>query len=140
MAKKHTFNFGRLKLFVLIGVLIYASVTFVNQQSVLASQLDRQNALVEKEEALKRDIEYYKNELDYIGTDDYVEQEARTRFGWLKPGETKYVEGSSSEPVAEASSESASKDSTPTEAPPPEESSAEPSPTPSATESLTPTE
>ena len=102
MAKKKTFNFGKLKLFVLIGVLIYVCVTFVNQQSLLTSQLARQSELLEKEEALERDIEYYKNELDYIGTDEYVEQEARTRFGWLKPGETKYVEGTvSAEPTVE---------------------------------------
>ncbi len=100
MAKKKTFNFGRLKLFVLIGVLIYVGVTFVNQQSLLVSQRTRQATLTEQEESLQREIEYYQNELDYIGSDEYVEQEARSRFGWLKPGETKYVEGAQSAPAA----------------------------------------
>lgn len=90
--KKKSFNFNRIKFFVLIGVLIYASLTFFNQQSILATQAAKQAELLNKEEALTKEIDYYKNELGYIGSGDYIEKEARDRLGWVLPNETKFVE------------------------------------------------
>ena len=40
--KKKTFRFSRIKVFVLIGVLVYASLTFFNQQTLLAAQQTKQ--------------------------------------------------------------------------------------------------
>ena len=48
--KKKTFRFNRIKIFVLIGVLVYASLTFFNQQTILASQISRQEELNAKQE------------------------------------------------------------------------------------------
>lgn len=90
--KKKSFNFNRIKFFVLIGVLIYASLTFFNQQSILAAQAAKQAELLNTEEELNKEIDYYKNELNYIGSSDYIEKEARDRLGWVLPNETKFVE------------------------------------------------
>lgn len=90
--KKKTFRFNRLKILVLIGVVVYASLTFFNQQTILATQHSKQEELLSQQEELNKQIEYYENEKDYIGTDEWVEREARERLGWLKPGEKKYVE------------------------------------------------
>ena len=103
--KKKTFRFSRIKVFVLIGVLVYASLTFFNQQTLLAAQQPKQEELLAEQEALNQEIDYYKNEREYIGSDDYVEREARERLGWLKPGEKKYVFPENDDPAADSSSE-----------------------------------
>lgn len=98
--KKKTFRFNRIKVFVLIGVLVYASLTFFNQQSILASQQAKQQELLAKQEELNKEIDYYKNEQNYIGSDEWVEREARERLGWLKSDEKKYVEPENSDASA----------------------------------------
>lgn len=90
--KKKTFRFSRIKVFVLIGVLVYASLTFFNQQTLLAAQQSKQQDLLSKQEDLQQEIEYYKNEQNYIGSDEWVERQARERLGWIKEDEKKYVE------------------------------------------------
>lgn len=91
--KRKVSRFGQIKLIVLVGVLIYTVVTFANLQSTLAVQLQRQAEQEQKNEELQREIDYLRNELNYIGTDEYIEQQARIRLGWLYPDEEKYVEG-----------------------------------------------
>lgn len=93
--RRYTFNYGRLKIFAIVIVLIYTLAALAGQQETLTKQIQRQEELTKNQAELEQRIEYYANELDYIGTDEYVEQEARTRFGWLLPGEIKYVEGTS---------------------------------------------
>ena len=51
--KKKTFRFNRIKIFVLIGVLVYASLTFFNQQTILASQISRQEELNAKQMCIR---------------------------------------------------------------------------------------
>ena len=115
--KKKTFRFSRIKVFVLIGVLVYASLTFFNQQTLLAAQQTKQEELLAEQEALNQEIDYYKNEREYIGSDDYVEREARERLGWLKPGEKKYVFPENDDPAADSSSEPAPSDTVPSSEP-----------------------
>ena len=115
--KKKTFRFSRIKVFVLIGVLVYASLTFFNQQTLLAAQQTKQEELLAEQEALNQEIDYYKNEREYIGSDDYVEREARERLGWLKPGENKYVFPENDDPAADSSSEPAPSDTVPSSEP-----------------------
>jgi len=98
VSKKKT-GFGKLKIIILLGVLIYAGITFVNQQSIMATQLERQESLAQTEEELQREIDFKRNELNYIGTDEYIEQQARIRLGWLKPDEIKYVENENGDVV-----------------------------------------
>jgi cell division protein FtsB len=91
--KEKKSGFGRIKLIIIVCVLVYVGITYANQQSILASQTARNLELRQQEEELEREIEFKKNELAYIGSTDYVEQQARERLGWLKPDEIKYVEG-----------------------------------------------
>lgn len=94
--RRYVFNYGRLKIFAIVIVLIYTLASLASQQETLTKQIRRQEELTKSQAELEQRVEYYANELDYIGTDEYVEQEARTRFGWLMPGEIKYVEGTAS--------------------------------------------
>jgi cell division protein FtsB len=95
-------GFAKLKLFIIIGVLAYAGITFVSQQSTLSTQLKRQEELQAKEEELQREIDFLENELNFIGSDEYIEQQARIRLGWLNPDEVKYVEGENGAVVQES--------------------------------------
>jgi cell division protein FtsB len=107
MAKK-TVNHKKIKLLILFGVIIYAAITFVNQQSIINSQLQKQNELLAEESALKQDMDYNQNQLDYIGSDAYIIKEARERLGWLFEDETKYVEVPTQQPDAQQSGSDAS--------------------------------
>ncbi len=91
MAKKAT-NYKKIKLLILLGVAIYAVITFFNQQAILSEQLEKQNQLLAEEDELKQQVQYNENLLNYIGSDAYVIKEARERLGWLFEDETKYVE------------------------------------------------
>ena len=103
MANKTVKNHKKIKLLILLGVIIYAAITFVNQQSILNSQLQKQNELLAEETALKQEMDYNQNQLNYIGSDAYIIKEARERLGWLFQDETKYVEVPSEEPDAQQS-------------------------------------
>jgi cell division protein FtsB len=107
MAKK-TVNHKKIKLLILLGVIIYAAITFLNQQSIINSQLQKQNELLAQESALKQEMDYNQNQLDYIGSDAYIIKEARERLGWLFEDETKYVEVPTQQPDAQTSGTEAS--------------------------------
>lgn len=96
MAKK-AMNYKKIKLLILLGVGVYAAITFFNQQAIINTQLEKQDVLLAQEEDLKQDVQYNQNLLDYIGSDAYVIKEARERLGWLFDDETKYVEVPSDE-------------------------------------------
>ncbi len=100
MAKKAV-NHKKIKLLILFGVIVYAAFTFINQQSIINGQLQKQNKLLAKESALKQEMDYNQNQLDYIGSDAYIIKEARERLGWLFQDETKYVEVPSEQPDAQ---------------------------------------
>ena len=95
---------------ILFGVIIYAAITFVNQQSIINSQKQKQNELLAEETALKQEMDYNQNQLDYIGSDAYIIKEARERLGWLFQDETKYVEVPTQEPDAQQSGSEAPPD------------------------------
>lgn len=88
---QYKYNWGRLKLLIIFGAVVYTLFSISNQQSAYSAQVQKQRDLEMENTALERELEYYENEADYIGTDAYVEQEARTRLGWLKPNEVKYM-------------------------------------------------
>lgn len=90
---------GKIKILIVVGVLIYTIFTFANQQTLLAEQLKRKDELAAQQADLEREMDFRKNELNYIGTDAYIEQQARTRLGWLYPDEVKYVENSNVAPT-----------------------------------------
>jgi hypothetical protein len=97
MAKK-ALNHKKVKLLILLGVGVYAAITFFNQQAILNGQLEKQNSLLSQEAELQQEVQYNQNLLNYIGSDAYVIKEARERLGWLFDDETKYVEVPTEQP------------------------------------------
>lgn len=131
-------TFGKIKLIIIGGVAAYTIISLTGQHSILAKQKARKAELEEKREQITREIDFKKNELEFIGTDEYIEREARRRLGWLYPDEVKFIESEDAEtndivfPTEPAPSEtpspSESLESSESASP---ESSAEPSPEPS---------
>jgi len=78
--------------FIVLAMLIYAIVMLLNQSSVIESQKDKEAALLREKENLEAEIHALENELDYIGSDEYIEQMARERLGWVKKDEIKFIE------------------------------------------------
>lgn len=78
--------------FIVLAMLIYAIVMLLNQSNVIESQKDREAALLREKENLEAEINSLENELEYIGSDEYIEQMARERLGWVKEDEIKFVE------------------------------------------------
>jgi len=91
VANKNT-GYKRIKLLIFFGVIVYAGITFFNQQFLISNQLGKQNELLAKETEIKQEIVSSQSQLDYIGSDSYVIKEARERLGWMFGDETKYVE------------------------------------------------
>lgn len=91
---KYRLKVTRFLLIVAVIVILYVMYGIVDQQSEYSAQLVERVQLKEENMALERELQYYQNAADFIGTDEYVEQEARTRLGWLMPDEVKYVAGS----------------------------------------------
>lgn len=106
--KKYRLKLGRFKLIGVLAAITYVLIAIVNQQSTYSAQLTERVRLKNENAALERQLEYYKNAADYIGSDEYVEQQARMRLGWLKPNEVKYVAGSEDTTFHAPSSEEAS--------------------------------
>ena len=105
-------NWSRIKVFILIAVLVYAGITFINQISILREQQAKGTKLNQTEDSLEKELDFQKNKLDYIGTDKYIVKEAKERLGWLFDNETKYVEVPE-EDIPEATPETPAADATP---------------------------
>lgn len=95
--KKKRFKWGRLRLVILAVVGINVLLILVNQQTSLSVQLEKQQMLTQAQQKLQHQLDYHTNELEFIGTDEYIEQAARERLGWLKPGEKKYMDSADTE-------------------------------------------
>ncbi|MEX1307370.1 MAG: septum formation initiator family protein [Eubacteriales bacterium] len=78
--------------FIFLAILVYAVVTILNQSQVIKDQEERQSELVRQQESLEAEINALKNELEYIGSDEYIEQEARERLGWVSKDEMVFTE------------------------------------------------
>lgn len=78
--------------FIFLAILVYAVITILNQSQVIKEQEERQAELVRQKENLEAEINALENELEYIGSDEYIEQEARDRLGWVKEDEIVFTE------------------------------------------------
>lgn len=91
MAKKRKSRYIRIEILIVAAVAVYALWMGYAQQRSYTAQTARLTELEEAHEELVYQLEFAENKLSFVGTDEYIEQEARARLGWLKPGETKYV-------------------------------------------------
>lgn len=96
--RKHRFNFGRLKIPALLVAGAYMVLGIANYRSAMSAEEARARTLLEEKKALQHELAYHEHELDFIGTDEYIEQEARARLGWVRPDETVYVDSSQAYP------------------------------------------
>ncbi len=87
--KKRRIHFS---FFIFLAILVYAVVTILNQSQVIKEQKERQAELVRQMESLEAEINALENELEYIGSDEYIEQMARERLGWVKEDEIIFTE------------------------------------------------
>jgi len=78
--------------FIVLAMLIYAVIMLLNQSRVIENQNEREADLVRQQEALEAEIDALENELDYIGSEEYIEKIARERLGWIKEDEVKFVD------------------------------------------------
>lgn len=94
MKKRVTLKF---KLIILLTVFAYCGIMLINQAIVAASQKETETELLQKLDELKYQNNYLENKLDYINSDEYYEEAARVRFGWVKQGERIYMEENTGE-------------------------------------------
>ncbi len=78
--------------FIFLAMLVYAVVVILNQSQVIKEQKERQAELTREMESLEAEINSLENELEYIGSDEYIEQMARERLGWVKEDEIIFTE------------------------------------------------
>ena len=53
----------------------------------IVSQKHKQVALLEQQAALEQQVEDLEQQEAYVGTEEYIEQAAREKFGWVKEDE-----------------------------------------------------
>ena len=96
--KKKTFRFNRIKIFVLIGVLVYASLTFLISRRFLRPRYHGRKSLTQSRKSSKRKLIITKTSWIISALMNISKSRARERLGWLKPGDKKYVEQENSSP------------------------------------------
>ncbi len=84
---KKKFGIGRLTIIVVLCAVAWACFMGADLQGKLVIQAGRQANLAQKEQDLQRERDYRTNSLNYIDSDEYIEKQARERFGWVKPDE-----------------------------------------------------
>jgi cell division protein FtsL len=89
MKRKVTIRF---KLIVLLACAVYAGFVFINQSTVLGQLNQEKSDLKKQYEEQKAQYAELQNEVQYVGSDAYVEKTAREKLGWVKEGETKFVQ------------------------------------------------
>ncbi len=94
MKRRVTFKF---KFLILLICIAYCGVMFINQAVVASSQRQTKLELEEKLRDVKYQNIFLKNKLEYLNSDEYYEEAARKRFGWVKEGERVYLEDKLSE-------------------------------------------
>lgn len=81
-------NGYRLAIFV---ALIYFIVTVISQQVVLSDLQSRLNSIQVEIEAVKIQKAELQKRLEYYQSEEYIQDEARDRFGLALPGEIQYI-------------------------------------------------
>ncbi|SNX54036.1 septum formation initiator family protein [Thermoanaerobacterium sp. RBIITD] len=80
---------------ILIGIfIIYVAFTFVKQQITLNMLDEKYNEIKSKEIAVQIENKELNNQIKYIETDKFIENEARQKLGLIKKGEIMYIDTS----------------------------------------------
>lgn len=73
----------RFKLLLLTLFLVYAGVSFYVQQTNINTLLDEQKDLNERCETTQTELDRLEHKSEYMSTQDYIENEARDKFGFV---------------------------------------------------------
>lgn len=90
----------RLILLLLIPICLFVGYLFVRHFLQLRTLQAEQTELTQQLDDLNQTNEDLANELEYAGTDSFIEQMAREILGWVKPGEHKFVAEDSASPTS----------------------------------------
>ena len=82
---------------ILCVVAIYAVVTIGAKIFTISAQKNRQRELLEQQAVLEQQLSDLQKEADYVGSEEYIEQAAREKFGWVKEGEIVFKEKNTAE-------------------------------------------
>jgi cell division protein FtsB len=95
----------RFKLLLLAFFLVYVGVSIYIQQTNINTLLGEQKALNEQYEQTKIEKERLEHKSEYMSTQDYVENEAREKFGFVYKNEYVLTPAESNENQPENSDE-----------------------------------
>jgi cell division protein DivIC len=81
----------RFYIFVCLVMLVFFGISFGVSWMRLAAEEDALAETQSRRAALSAEIAGIQDELEYAGTQDYIERSARDKLGMLYPGEYRYV-------------------------------------------------
>jgi cell division protein DivIC len=82
----------RTKLILVVLFLGYFLTILIRQEFEMHSQQDRIAELQQEISQVQHDNEVLSRQIAHTQSDEYIEQAARDRLGWVKEGETIYIE------------------------------------------------
>lgn len=68
-------------------IAVYTAITVGLKLLTIVSQKKVQAELLEQQAALEQQVAELEQQQEYVGTDEYIEQTAREKFGWVKENE-----------------------------------------------------
>ncbi|MGF7398124.1 FtsB family cell division protein [Thermoanaerobacterium thermosaccharolyticum] len=82
----------KFKTILLLLFVVYVAFTFVKQQITLNILDNRLNAVTSKVNAAEEENKKLNNQIKYIKTNEFIENEARQKLGLVKKGEIMFVD------------------------------------------------
>ncbi|NLG37213.1 MAG: septum formation initiator family protein [Clostridiales bacterium] len=92
MKKKKSRFLPRILMVATLGLLIYGAVQFIRCWNQLEALADYKNELAGQLDEIRDKNDELMREIEFSKTPDFIERIAREIFGWVKPGEIKFVE------------------------------------------------
>lgn len=92
MIKKKKSKNSKIRLFIIIGALIYISFIFVDQQKIIKIKNAEMQELQSRIEEELKISEELKEQKDLVNSPEYIEKMAREKLGMVKPSEKVFVD------------------------------------------------
>ena len=81
----------RFYIYLCVAMLLFFAASFGVSYARLSSELEALDETMARRAEASVQMAHLQEQLDYAGTDEYVERAARDRLGMLYPGEYRYV-------------------------------------------------
>lgn len=82
----------RLRHIMIIGLLIYLVIVFINQQQRISKLESQKESKNEEVKELEKEIGYLQEKIKHTDSLDYIEKIAREELKMIKPGEIIYID------------------------------------------------